>query len=157
MATTEQIEYVMRELPKAHPANFFKVFNDANTGFGFALKLLYSAEDNRLSAGAISEAMGVSTARVAVLLKKMESKGLITRESDRADARVRVVCLSESGRTVAERMNCNIRNHISNVIDRVGMEKLVQLVELSVEVKTAMAENFSAPPNPMQLHPSIRQ
>lgn len=75
MATTEQIEYVMRELPKAHPANFFKVFNDANTGIGFALKLLYSAEDNRLSAGAISEAMGVSTARVAVMLKKNGEQG----------------------------------------------------------------------------------
>lgn len=157
MATTEQIEYLMREWPKAHPANFFKVFNDSNTGIGFALKLLYSAEDNRLSAGAISEAMGVSTARVAVLLKKMESRGLITRESDRTDARVRVVCLSESGRTVAERMNCNIRQYIANVIDKVGMEKLVQLVELSIEVKTAMAASFSAPPNPMQLHPSIRQ
>lgn len=157
MATTEQIEYVMRELPKAHPANFFKAFNDANTGIGFALKLLDSAEENRLSAGAISEAMGVSTARVAVLLKKMESKGLITRECDRTDARVRVVCLSESGRAVAERMNDNIRRHISNVIDRVGMEKLIQLIELSVEIKTAVAENIAASPNPMQLRPSIRQ
>lgn len=54
-------------------------------------------------------------------------------------------------------MNCNIRQHISNVIDKLGMEKLVQLVELSVEVKTAMAESFSEPPHPMQLHPSIRQ
>ncbi len=142
MATQEQIEYIVRELPKAHPANFFKVFNDSNTGIGFAIKLLYSAEGNRLSAGAISEAMGVSTARVAVLLKKMESKGLITRESDRADARVTVVCLSEAGKTAAEQMQENMLEHISYVIDQVGMEKLLQFIELSVEVKMAMAKGF---------------
>lgn len=145
MATKEQIDYIISELPKAYPDNFFKVFNDANTGIGFAIKLLYSAEDNRLSAGAISESMGVSTARVAVLLKKMESKGLITRESDRTDARVTVVCLSEAGKNVAEQMQQNMLRHISYVIDKVGMEKLKQFIELSVEVKTAMAEGFSPP------------
>lgn len=149
MATKEQIDYIISELPKAHPANFFKIFNDANTGIGFAVKLLYSAEENRLSAGAISEAMGVSTARVAVLLKKMESKGLISRESDRADARVTVVCLSETGRNLAEQMQENMLRHISYVIDRVGMEKLKQFMDLSVEVKAAMAEGFSPPADPI--------
>ncbi len=145
MATKEQIDYIISELPKAHPANFFKVFNDSNTGIGFAIKLLYSAEDNRLSAGAISESMCVSTARVAVLLKKMESKGLITRESDMTDARVTVVCLSEAGKNVARQMRQNMLGHISHVIDKVGMEKLKQFIELSVEVKTAMAEGFPTP------------
>lgn len=145
MATKEQIDYIISELPKAHPANFFKVFNDSNTGIGFAIKLLYSAEDNRLSAGAISESMCVSTARVAVLLKKMESKGLITRESDMTDARVTVVCLSEAGKNVARQMRQNMLGHISHVIDKVGMEKLKQFIELSVEVKTAMAEGFQTP------------
>ncbi len=142
MATKEQIDYIISELPKSHPDNFFKIFNDSNTGIGFAIKLLYSAEDNRLSAGAISEAMGVSTARVAVLLKKMEGKGLITRESDSTDARVTVVCLSGAGKNVAEQMQENMLKHISYVIDQVGMEKLKQFIELSVEVKAAMAEGF---------------
>lgn len=145
MATKEQIDYVISELPKAHPANFFKIFNDSNTGIGFAVKLLYSAEDNRLSAGAISEAMGVSTARVAVLLKKMEGKGLISRESDRTDARVTIICLSEEGKNVAKQMQEDMLEHISYVIDKIGIEKLKQFIELSVEVKTAMAEGFSPP------------
>lgn len=143
MATVEQVEYVAREFPRAHPASFFKVFNDANAGIGFAMKLLYSADGNRLSAGAISEAMGVSTARVAVLLKKMESKGLITKESDKTDARVTVVCLSDEGRAEAKRMKENMLRHISDVIDKVGMEKIMQFIELSVEMKNAMREDLS--------------
>ncbi len=149
MATKEQIDYIISELPKAHPANLFKIFNDSNTGIGFAVKLLYSAEGNRLSAGEISEAMGVSTARVAVLLKKMEGKGLITRESDRADARVTIVCLSKEGRAVAQQMQENMLKHISYVIDQVGMEKLKQFIALSVEVKAAMAAGFSPPADPI--------
>ncbi len=146
MATEEQIDYIARELPRSHPVDFFKVFNDANAGIGFALKLLHAAEGNRLSAGAISEAMGVSTARVAVLLKKMENKGFITRETDRTDARVTLICLSEEGRATVEQMKETMRTHIANVIDKVGMEKLITFIELSAEVKSAMADDLSARP-----------
>lgn len=146
MATKEQIDYIVRELPKSHPAGFFKMFNDSNAGIGFALKLLYATDGNRLSAGAISEAMGVSTARVAVLLKKMESKGFITKEIDRTDARVTLVCLSQEGKLTAEQMRETMRSHIANVIDKVGMEKLITFIELSVEVKEAMREDLSARP-----------
>ena len=152
MATEEQLEYILQELPKAHPVDFFKVLTDSNAGIGFALKLLYSADGQHLSAGDVSEAMGVSTARVAVLLKKMEGKGLITRESDRTDARVTVVCLSEAGKTVAEQMQENMLGHISYVIDKVGMEKLKQFIALSVEVKVAMAEGFSPPMDHTDIH-----
>ncbi|MBQ8623814.1 MAG: MarR family transcriptional regulator [Oscillospiraceae bacterium] len=142
MATKEQVEFIMNEFPKAHPVNFFRIINDANAGIGFAMKLLYAAEGNRLSAGAISDAMGVSTARVAVLLKKMENKGLIVRESDEADARVTIVRLSEKGIDTARAMREKILDHISGVIDKLGMEKLEQFIALSVEVKEAMEERL---------------
>ncbi|MBQ7314940.1 MAG: MarR family transcriptional regulator [Clostridia bacterium] len=142
MATKEQIEYIAYELPKAHPANLLKIINDSNAGIGFVLKLLYAAEGNRLSAGAISEAMCVSTARVAVLLKKMEGKGLIVRASDKNDARVTIVRLSEQGKQAAKEMRDRMLDHISDVIDRIGMEKLEQFIALSVEVKAAMEEDF---------------
>lgn len=138
MATNEQIDHILRELPKAHPPDFLKAFCDINAGIGFALRLLYAAEDKRLSAGAISEAMEVSTARVAVLLRKMESKGLVTKENAPEDARVKLIALSERGRTAAEQMNENVRKHISGVIDRVGIEKFEQFLALAVEVNTAM-------------------
>lgn len=151
MATEEQLEYILQELPKAHPVDFFKVLTDSNAGIGFALKLLYSADGQHLSAGDVSEAMGVSTARVAVLLKKMESKGLITKENDKNDARITRVSLSEKGEAVANQMKENMRKHISNVIERLGMEKLKLFIELSVEVKNAMNEDFSQMSEPDNL------
>lgn len=143
MATKEQAEWLARELSGSYRSAFFKNFDGAGAGIGFALKLLYVAESNRLSAGALSEAMGVSTARVAVLLKKMEGRGLIVKKHDRSDARVTVVCLSEAGRLAAEQTETTVLHCMSNLIDRIGMEKLQQFIALSAEVNAAMDAELS--------------
>lgn len=142
MITQERLEEIARELPKVQPTNFLKIVNDSNAGIGYALKLLLSQEDNQLSAGQLSEAMGVSTARVAVLLKKMENKGLIEKKEDESDARVTLVKLSDEGMRFATLMKENMLRHIANVIDKVGEEKFLQFIALSHEIKDAMGEEF---------------
>ena len=147
MITQERLEEIARELPKVQPTNFLKIVNDSNAGIGYALKLLLSEDSHQLSAGQLSEAMGVSTARVAVLLKKMENKGLIEKKEDEADARVTLVKLSEEGQRVAALMKENMLRHVANVIDKVGEEKFLQFIALSNEIKDAMGEEFL--PNPI--------
>ncbi len=147
MITQERLEEIARELPKVQPTNFLKIVNDSNAGIGYVLKLLLSEENHQLSAGQLSEAMGVSTARVAVLLKKMENKGLIEKKEDEADARVTLVKLSEEGQRVAALMKENMLRHVANVIDKVGEEKFLQFIALSNEIKDAMGEEFL--PNPI--------
>lgn len=147
MITQERLEAIAKELPKVQPTNFLKIVNDSNAGIGYALKLLLSQEDHQLSAGQLSEAMGVSTARVAVLLKKMENKGLIEKKEAEADARVTLVKLSEDGKRTAALMKENMLRHIANVIDKVGEEKFLQFIALSHEIKDAMGEEFL--PNPI--------
>lgn len=147
MITQERLEGIAKELPKVQPTNFLKMVNDSNAGIGFTLKLLLSAEDNRLSAGELSKSMGVSTARVAVLLKKMESRGLITKKIDQLDARITLVALSEKGKSLAIEMKENMLKHLASVIDKVGEEKFLQFIALSHEIKDAMGEEFL--PNPI--------
>lgn len=142
MATREEVERIAEEMVKAQPTNFVKMLNNANAGIGYVLKLLYAAKDGCLTAGEISEAMGVSTARVAVLLKKTEKKGLIVKGSHSSDARVTVVRLSEEGKRAANEMKENMLRNISRVVDKVGLEKFRQFIALSVEVKNAMASGF---------------
>lgn len=147
MISKERVEFIARELPKVQPKNFFKLLNDANAGIGFALKLLHSASDNQLSAGELSDAMGVSTARVAVLLRKMEKKGLIVKREDKSDARVTIVKLSEEGSRIATEMKDNMLRHIEKVIESVGEEKILQFIALSHEIKDAMGDEL--PPKPL--------
>ena len=148
MITKERLEAIAKELPKVKPTNFLKIVNDSNAGIGFALKLLLSASGNQLSAGELSDAMGVSTARVAVLLKKMDKKGLIVKQEDKSDARVTIVKLSEEGNRIATEMKENMLRHIANVIEKVGEEKFLQFIALSNEIKDAMGDEF--PPKPIE-------
>lgn len=144
--TKEETEKLAEEFIRSRPMRFLKDVNATNAGIGLVLKLLHISTEGKLTAGDISESMGVSTARVAVLLKKMEKKGLIVKESDKTDARVTVVCLSEEGRKKASEMQRNMLERISTVIDKLGEDKFRQFIALSVEFKEAMGDGF--PPKP---------
>lgn len=147
MISKERIEYIAKELSKAHPTNFFKIINNFNAGIGFVLKLLYTSNNTCLSAGEISEAMCVSTARVAVLLKKMEKQDLIVKEENPLDARVTIVRLTENGKNIAKKMKENMIANIEKVVDKIGEEKILQFIGLSHEIKKAMSEEFLKNPN----------
>ena len=96
MATEAQIETVLKRVEKARPAHFFKCMDEVQVGIGAVLRLLYKSEET-VTAGKISDVLEVSTARVAVLIKKMVSKGLITKEQGVKDARVTIVRLTDFG------------------------------------------------------------
>ncbi|MBE6642614.1 MAG: MarR family transcriptional regulator [Ruminococcaceae bacterium] len=133
MATGEQIEVLLELMRKAPPSEQFQNIDKNTMGIRAILKYLYET-DGRVTAGKISEHMKVSTARVAVLLKKMVAKGLIERESDSEDGRIVVVRLSEYGRQSAYRLRENIYKTMGEIIDRVGMDRMLEFAEISNEI-----------------------
>lgn len=54
------------------------------------------------TAGELSAAFSVGSSRITAVLHSLEKKGLARRESDRADGRRVLVCLSPEGRALAE-------------------------------------------------------
>lgn len=137
MATKEQIEIVMKDFQDAHPVDFYYKINETRAGIGAVLRFLYESEGT-VTAGKISAYMGVSTARVAILLKKMTAKGLIIKETDKADARVTVVRLSEYGEEAVEKVIRDIYHQVNVVIDKVGMERMLEYAQISREIKEAI-------------------
>lgn len=137
MATNEQIEFLLEKLKQAPPSECFRKFDMNAAGIRAILKLL-NETDSKVTAGKISERMNVSTARVAVLLRKMEAKGFIEKERDVTDARVVVVKLSEHGKQVADKFKENVYTHISELIDKIGMEKMLEFAEISNEIHAVM-------------------
>ena len=140
MATQEQIKTLLDELLQADPTDFQKRMDEVSYGIGAVLRFLYFSEGTVVTAGKISEYMGISTARVAVLLKKMTAKGLIEKEHDAADARVTVVTLSDTGRAAVEKMRGNLYAHIGKLIDGIGMDRMMEFVEVIKEIH-AIAKN----------------
>lgn len=137
MATDIQIKTVLRRLEQAHPAHFFRCVDEVQAGIGAALRLIYESEEP-VTAGRISDELGVSTARVAVLIKKMAAKGLVTREQGEKDARVTIVRLTESGIIIVEEIRDNIYRQIGKVIDTVGEERLAEFISIAEEIKAVI-------------------
>ncbi len=140
MASTEQIEILMEQLKKAPPAECFQNFDMSTAGIRAILKIL-NETDGKVTAGNLSEHMQVSTARIAVLLKKMEAKGLIEKVHDSADGRVVVVKLSNQGKELADKFKANLYDHIGEMIDKIGMDRMLEFAAVSNEIQSLMKKS----------------
>ncbi len=139
MATQGQIEALLEQLKKAPPAECFQNFDMSTAGIRAILKFL-SETDEKVTAGKISEHMNVSTARVAVLLKKMAAKGLIEKGNDSADGRVVIVKLSELGWQTAHKLTADLYAHLGELIDKIGFERMLELAEISQEIRSVVTK-----------------
>ena len=134
MASDEQIKWMLHKMAESHPIEAFKYMDEVKAGIGAVLRLLYEA-DKPLSAGTISSKLGISTARVAVLLKKMTQKGMITKQQSPNDARVTMVELTSAGRANIERMKNELFAQMGLIIDKVGEERLKEYFEIGEEIR----------------------
>ena len=134
MASDEQIKWMLHKMAESHPIEAFKCMNEVKAGIGAVLRLLYEANEP-LSAGTISSKLGISTARVAVLLKKMTQKGMIIKQQSPNDARVTMVELTAEGRANIERMKNQLFAQMGQIIDKVGEERLKEYFEIGEEIR----------------------
>lgn len=144
MATQEQIEFVLRHMPASQPKNFLREMNEGYAGLGAVLKTLSEAKQP-VSAGFLGEKTGVSSARMTVLLHKLEKRNMIERSFDSTDARVVLVALSEEGKRHTARMKEQLCRHIALVIDRIGIEDMKLFIELSDRIRAVMDEVHPLP------------
>ncbi len=143
MVTREETLVIMQRIYDSRPTKFFKPLDETHAGINCMMKTL-AKENSPLTAGQISEKMGVSTARVAVLLKKMSEKGIIVREGTPEDARKSLISLSDEGRRQAEQVKEELISIFQGVIERIGMEKAEQFIEISNAIKSAVEEEFDS-------------
>ena len=134
MADNLQVEEVLAQFDKLHPEKMFGEINRRNAGCGALIKFLDESKSS-VTAGEISRFMNVSTARVAVLLKKLEAKGLIVKETDPSDARVTAVRLSVKGRETAEAMRAEFYSQVGLLIDSIGLERLNDFAKTLAEIQ----------------------
>ena len=137
MATQEEIRKISVLLDESHPAKFMKKHNETNAGIGAVLNFLHDS-DKPMTAGSISKFMHVSTARVAVLLKKMEARGFISRQAGQEDGRTVVVQLTNAGREAVEKLLQSLHRDIGILIDTIGMDRLVEYTNISKEIRSVM-------------------
>lgn len=141
MATKDEINFILSTLSSSRPEVFFKKISATDAGIGMVLKILQGSSEP-VCAGEISKKMNVSTARVASLLNKMTSRGLIERQPHPKDKRITIVVLTEKGKGACAEIEDGVYSLVSSLIDELGMEKLLQFTELSKEIRQAVGKHI---------------
>ena len=139
MATQEEIKTILSMLEEFQSFHTVEKLDDTNRGIASILRCL-SKQDNPITAGEISERIGVSTARTAVLLRKMSARNLIVTGNDPSDARKTLVSLSDHGKELLHKKVEEHKEMVSIIIDRIGFERTKEFMKLSKEIQRIFYE-----------------
>ncbi len=142
MADREYTISVMERLHRKPSDEVMKKFNNDNAGIGCMLKYL-SDIGRPVSAGEISSFMRVSTARVSVLIRKMQEKDFIVRENSSEDARKLMISLSEKGVSECNRRQEEMIELFSRIIDEVGKDRIEEFISVAQVIKSIVAEKIT--------------
>ena len=97
---------------------------------GEAVILNFIKDRDGVVPGQISEALGITSARVAAALNSLEDKGLVTREIDSADRRRIIVNLTSKGRKLAEEQWKRHMEQIRDVLMMLGEQDAKEYVRI---------------------------
>lgn len=114
--------------------------SDACGGEFFALSLLL-LRDEPSCPSELSRSMGVSSARIAALLKHLEQKGWISRSADEHDERRVNVLLTDAGRELINSRRREAIERVSAALRELGEEDAHEYVRLQQKLLDALSEN----------------
>ena len=139
MISREQAIEIIEKLRASKPAQIFQNVSDMDAGMKFVLMFL-SESSKEVYASTISEKMNISRARVAVLLKKMEFKGLITKTSSKTDARIEVINMTKEGLKTINLIKEKAIKNVVKVIEKIGINKLNDFLDTAFSIKSILEE-----------------
>jgi len=103
--------------------------DESMRGEGFVLFFL-STHGDGVQPSDISNAMNVSTARIAAALNALENKGLITRNIDKGDRRRILVAMTPEGKQLAQQRQQNMLEHTTRMFELLGEDDAVAFVRI---------------------------
>ncbi len=126
----------LRENPKSSLADILTEFNRGEVGV-----LSYLAFDNdKATAGELSEKLNVSTARIASILNSLENKEYINRKEDKKDKRKTLVFITKKGKKLATTAKKEVLDKITKVIKEVGHNEINEYVKIVLKIKKILNE-----------------
>jgi len=126
---------ILQEMRHCRPKPLLDNINKTDKGINFIIGYLSHHETEEITAGDIAKKLNVSTARIAVLLTKMEKQGFITKNESLKDARKTIVKLTNSGLKKSEENLEELIKITYRLIDEVGEDKLYEFIEISKKMK----------------------
>lgn len=116
----------------------YKLFQDGFAGMFVVLRFLQKSEG--VLAGDISDALGITTARTAVVLNTLQRKGYIEKTKFSQDARKTIVKITENGKHALEKRKEIIINMINSFISILDNSEVETLYNITKKIVLAQAQ-----------------
>ena len=113
--------------------SFEKLFSNFNKGELGVLRHLNSIK-KEISSGEISNNLNVSTARVASILKSLESKHLILRKNDSDDKRKILIDITDEGVKLMNNINNEVSKRIEYLVNKIGLVDFEKYLDLTLKI-----------------------
>ncbi|MBO4495835.1 MAG: MarR family transcriptional regulator [Clostridiales bacterium] len=139
MVSDQVVLELLQDFNSIKPLAFVQQMDIQSMGIGNVLGFL-ACSGREVSAGEISEYMNVSTARVAVLLKKMSDKGLIVKKNDPNDGRRVMVSITDLGQELLAEKQNEIILYGSAVVEHFGVERVRDFIQACREIRDVVEE-----------------
>lgn len=108
---------------------------DGYCGMYYVLRILTEAETG-LSAGEISASIGSTTARTAVILGNLESKGLLSKQKSAEDARKTIVSITPHGEKVLQKRKAKLFAEMESFLCKLSPKEKKQFYNILKKLLT---------------------
>lgn len=102
-------------------------------GSGFPLpeiRVLFEiGSSERCTSRILTEALNIDSGYLSRIIKRLEKLGLIKKTISEEDGRLRILCLTEEGKLVLDRLNKASDESIANILDKLSDEERNELAE----------------------------
>lgn len=132
-------EQIFSKLRNNSSSSLDDILTDFNRGEVGVLSYL-AFENNKVSAGELSEKLNVSTARIASILNSLENKEYINRRVDEIDKRKTLVSITQKGKKLASKAKDEVIDKIIKVIQKVGKNEINEYVKMVLKIKKILDE-----------------
>lgn len=131
----QEMILILKQIKEAMPLDLITKLDIYSCGMKYVTSLLLANNNEYLGAGTIANELDVSTARVAVLLKKMLKKGLIEITTSPTDARKTLVRLSKEGFEYSKMLQTRMYAYFLKLFEKIGADDLHEFIRIANKIK----------------------
>ncbi|MBR3228396.1 MAG: MarR family transcriptional regulator [Erysipelotrichaceae bacterium] len=140
MNKREKAIRLMEDIRKSAPRPLIDSISNEDKGINFILGYLKCHKDRENNIVDLAKELGVSTARISVLIRKMENKELVRKTRSKTDARKVMVKISARGERIADaNFEMMVKAH-EKLIECVSEDDLKNFVRVSGIIKDVMED-----------------
>lgn len=130
---------IIDKINKVNPFDFLNLIDKNGQGMNSILSYLKTKKED-VTAGELAIQLDVSTARIAVLLKKLEKLNMIVKRISSKDARVTIVEITQTGLKHIDEETKKSVSIMQKILKKVDPKEIEEFIRLATKIKNSINE-----------------